>query len=41
MKTERIYFKVIGMYCITCKLIVEKQLRWQRYKENWHRPYDR
>jgi copper chaperone len=24
---ERAYFKVVGMYCISCKLIVEKQLK--------------
>jgi copper chaperone len=23
---EKAYFKVVGMYCITCKPIVEKQL---------------
>ena len=27
MKTEKALFKVVGMYCITCKPIVEKQLR--------------
>jgi copper chaperone len=27
MKTEKAFFKVVGMYCITCKPIVEKQLR--------------
>lgn len=26
MKTEKALFKVVGMYCITCKPIVEKQL---------------
>jgi copper chaperone len=26
MKTERAFFKVVGMYCFTCKSIVEKQL---------------
>jgi copper chaperone len=26
-KTERISFRIIGMYCITCKPIVEKQLK--------------
>jgi copper chaperone len=26
-KKERALFKVIGMYCITCKPIVEKQLK--------------
>ncbi|HYP43529.1 MAG TPA: heavy-metal-associated domain-containing protein [Candidatus Nitrosocosmicus sp.] len=24
---ERAYFKVVGMYCITCKPIVERQLK--------------
>jgi Cu+-exporting ATPase len=27
MKTEKALFKVVGMYCTTCKPIVEKQLR--------------
>ncbi len=27
MKTKKAYFKVVGMYCITCKPIVEKQLK--------------
>ncbi|HKI08389.1 MAG TPA: heavy-metal-associated domain-containing protein [Nitrososphaeraceae archaeon] len=27
MKTEKVFFKVVGMYCITCKPIVEKQLK--------------
>jgi copper chaperone len=26
-KMERISFRIIGMYCITCKPIVEKQLK--------------
>lgn len=26
-KIEKISFKIIGMYCITCKPIVEKQLK--------------
>lgn len=26
-KTERISFRIVGMYYITCKSIVEKQLR--------------
>ena len=26
-KTERISFRIMGMYCITCKSIVEKQLK--------------
>jgi Cu+-exporting ATPase len=27
MKMEKAFFKVVGMYCITCKPIVEKQLK--------------
>jgi copper chaperone len=27
IKTEKAFFKVVGMYCITCKPIVEKQLK--------------
>jgi copper chaperone len=27
METEKVLFKVVGMYCITCKPIVEKQLK--------------
>jgi len=27
MKIERILFKIVGMYCINCKPIVEKQLK--------------
>ena len=27
MKTEKSLFRVIGMYCISCKPIVEKQLK--------------
>ena len=27
MKTDKAFFKVVGMYCITCKSIVEKQLK--------------
>lgn len=27
MGTEKTLFKVVGMYCITCKTIVEKQLK--------------
>jgi Cu+-exporting ATPase len=26
MKTEKVFFRMIGMYCTTCKPIVEKQL---------------
>jgi Cu+-exporting ATPase len=27
VETEKALFKVVGMYCITCKPIVEKQLK--------------
>jgi copper chaperone len=27
MKTEKALFKVVGMYCISCKPIVERQLK--------------
>jgi copper chaperone len=27
MTTERALFKVVGMYCTSCKTIVEKQLK--------------
>ena len=27
METEKALFKVVGMYCITCKPIIEKRLR--------------
>jgi copper chaperone CopZ len=27
LKTKKALFKVVGMYCTTCKPIVEKQLR--------------
>jgi copper chaperone len=26
-KTEKALFRVVGMYCVSCKSIVEKQLR--------------
>ncbi|MDQ4074029.1 MAG: cation transporter [Thermoproteota archaeon] len=26
-QNEKVYFKVVGMYCITCKPIAEKQLK--------------
>jgi copper chaperone len=29
-KTEKALFKVVGMYCISCKPLVEKQLRNQQ-----------
>ena len=27
MRTEKAIFKVVGMYCVTCKPILEKQLK--------------
>ena len=27
MKTEKALIKVVGMYCVTCKPIIEKQLK--------------
>ena len=24
---EKVYFKVVGMYCVSCKSVVEKQLK--------------
>lgn len=27
IKTDKALFKIIGMYCMTCKAIVEKQLK--------------
>ena len=27
MKTEKALFKIVGMYCISCKPIVEKQVK--------------
>jgi Cu+-exporting ATPase len=34
MTTERGLFKVVGMYCSTCKLIVEKQLKDEKGVKN-------
>ena len=34
MSTERGLFKVVGMYCSTCKLIVEKQLKDEKGVKN-------
>jgi len=31
---QKAYFKVVGMYCITCKPIVEKQLKDEKAIEN-------
>jgi copper chaperone len=33
MKIEKALFKVVGMYCITCKPIVEKQLKDEAVKK--------
>jgi copper chaperone CopZ len=30
MKTEKALFKIVGMYCISCKPIVEKQLKGEQ-----------
>lgn len=30
VKIERALFKIVGMYCITCKPIVEKQLEHEK-----------
>jgi Cu+-exporting ATPase len=27
---EKAYFKVVGMYCLSCKSIIEKQLKGER-----------
>jgi copper chaperone len=29
-KMEKAYFKVVGMYCTSCKAIVEKQLKYEQ-----------
>jgi copper chaperone CopZ len=34
MTTERALFKVVGMYCSTCKPIVEKQLEHEKGVKN-------
>jgi Cu+-exporting ATPase len=31
---QKAYFKVVGMYCITCKPIVEKQLKDEKAIKN-------
>ena len=33
MKTQKALFKVVGMYCTTCKPIVEKQLKDEAVKK--------
>jgi copper chaperone CopZ len=33
VETEKALFKVVGMYCITCKSIVEKQLKGVQDKD--------
>ena len=30
MEPQKALFRVIGMYCSTCKPIVEKQLKWEQ-----------
>ena len=30
MTTEKASFKIVGMYCISCKPIIEKQLRGEK-----------
>jgi copper chaperone len=34
MSTEKASFKVVGMYCISCKPIVEKQLKDEKAVKN-------
>ena len=34
MAWERAMFKVVGMYCSTCKSIVEKQLEYEKGVKN-------
>jgi Cu+-exporting ATPase len=29
VKTQRAFFKVVGMYCSSCRPIVEKQLKYE------------
>ena len=31
---QKAYFKIVGMYCITCKPIVEKQLKDEKAIKN-------
>ena len=33
MAVQRVLFKVVGMYCASCKRIVEKQLKGERARE--------
>ena len=39
MKMEKAFFKVVGMYCITCKPIVEKQLKNEEAVKKIHIDY--
>lgn len=34
MTTEKVSFKVVGMYCVSCKPIVEKQLKDEKGVRN-------
>ena len=34
MTTEKASFKVVGMYCISCKPVVEKQLKDEKAVKN-------
>jgi len=36
MNNKKALFRIVGMYCASCKPIVEKQLEWEKNKENWH-----
>jgi copper chaperone len=36
---EKAYFKVVGMYCATCKPIVEKQLQGEEAVKKIHVDY--
>jgi copper chaperone len=39
MKTEKALFKVVGMYCISCKPTVEKQLKNEQAVKNFEIDY--
>ena len=39
MKTEKALFKIVGMYCISCKPIVEKQLKGEQAVKKIHIDY--
>ncbi|HET6726678.1 MAG TPA: heavy-metal-associated domain-containing protein [Nitrososphaeraceae archaeon] len=34
MTTEKASFKVVGMYCLSCKTVVEKQLKDEKAVKN-------